>query len=331
MTTNNSAQQINLLSTNIYQAYCVFYNESNHFNMAGQIDSGLRAALYFSRAASALTAARAPSSGVQSRLQIAATQLGQIVNMMQAGSSSVADSGYSSHAVSVSPTPVIGIGDIRSSASLAPAISLGSLATILGDPAVSPLAAQTSQATLVADGSLPYELSGVSVTIAGKAAPLISVSPSQVSFYIPTDIATGVIEFIVTSQDGHVSRGTANVAPAVAVPAIFTANGNGTGAGLVLNAKTFAQGSFDVSDQTNFGTDKRTRLMVMATGISSGAVNSNPANDIRVGSSTIPNLAESVAVQARLRDGRTFSVARRVCGAGRQFPRSGTGQRPAGP
>jgi uncharacterized protein (TIGR03437 family) len=239
--------------------------------------------------------------------------------MMQA-SSSVAAFSESAHAASVAPAPVIGIGDIRSSASLAPAISPGSLGTILGNPAVSPLAAQTGSATLAANGSLPYELSGVSVTIAGKAAPLLSVSPSQVSFYIPANINTGVIEFLVTSQDGHVSQGTAYVAPAVAVPAIFTANGNGTGAGLVLNAATYEQGSFNVTAPMNLGTDKRTRLMVMATGISSGAVNSNTANDMRVGSTTILNLAESVSVQARTRDGRTFSLPVEYAGSANSFP-----------
>lgn len=320
MTPNNSEQQINLLSTNIHQTYSVFYNESGRFATASQIDSGLRAALYFSRAAAALTAANSSSSGVQSRLQIAAAQLGQVVNMMQSGSSVVADSGYSSHAASVAPAPVIGVGDIRSSASLVPAISPGSLGTILGNPAVSPLAAQASKATLLADGSLPYELSGVSVTISGRAAPIISVSPSQVSFYIPSNISTGVIEFLVTSQDGHVSQGTTYVAPSAAVPAIFTANGIGTGSALVLNATTYERGSFAVSVPTNLGTDKRTRLMVMTTGITGGAVNSNTANDIRVGSSTILNLAESVTVQARTRNGQTFSLPVEYAGQSGSFP-----------
>ncbi|HEX8922695.1 MAG TPA: hypothetical protein VF766_14565, partial [Pyrinomonadaceae bacterium] len=272
-------------------------------------------------AAAALTAARAPSSGIQSRLQIAAAQLGQVKNMMQAGGSSVSMQTESAHASSaVMTSPVIGVGDIRSSASFAPAISPGSLATILGNPTVSPLAEQTDKATQAADGSLPYVLRGVSVTIAGKAAPLISISPSQVSFYIPANITTGVIEFLVTSENGSVSQGTAYVAPATAVPAIFTANGNGTGAGLVLNAATYEAGSFSVSNPGNLGTDKRTRLMVMATGISSGAVNSNAANDLRIGSAVQVNLSESVKVEAHLRDGRTFSLPVEFAGAAGTFP-----------
>jgi uncharacterized protein (TIGR03437 family) len=321
VTTNNSAQQIELLATSIQQAHSAFYNESARFASPGQIDSGLRAALYFSRAAAALTAAQAPASGVRSRLQIAAAQLGQVKNLMQSGSNAVAQ-GESAHASSalVSGSPVIGVGDIRSSASFAPAVSPGSLATILGNPSVSPLADQTAKAAQAADGSLPYELMGVSVTIAGKAAPLISISPSQVSFYIPANIATGVIEFLVTTENGSVSQGTAYVAPAAAVPAIFTANGNGTGAALVLNAATYEQGSFNVTAPRNMGTDKRTRLMIMATGLKGGAVNSNAANDLRLGSATLVNLSESVRVEAHLRDGRTFSLPVEFAGAAGTFP-----------
>ena len=217
-------------------------------------------------------------------------------------------------------TAVIGVGDIRSSASLAPAVSPGSLATVLGDSAVSPLAAKTANAARGADGSLPYELTGVSVTVAGRAAPVIAVSPSRVSFYIPADVATGDIEFLVTSQDGLVSRGTAHVAPATAVPAIFTADGSGAGAGLVLNTATNQRGSFDVTTWANFGTDKRTRLKIMATGISAGAVNSSAANDVRIGPVTLVNLAESVQVEARTGDGRTFRLAVEYAGLSGSFP-----------
>jgi uncharacterized protein (TIGR03437 family) len=58
----------------------------------------------------------------------------------------------------------------------------------------------------------------------------------------------------------------------------------------------------------------------MATGITSGALNSNTANDVRVGSSTILNLSESVRVEAHLRDGRTFSLPVEFAGATGRFP-----------
>ena len=320
MATNRSAGQINELATSIQQAHSAFYNESSRFASPKQIDDGLRAALYFTRAAAALMVAQSKESGIRNRLQIAASQLERVKSLMQS-QTSLALQGDTAHASSVmAGSTVVGEGDIRSSASLAPVISPGSLALILGNPSISPLAEQTAQVTQAADGSLPYELTGVSVTIGGKAAPVISVSPTQVGFYVPTDIATGVIEFLVTSQDGLVSRGSTYVTPATAVPAIFTANGNGTGAGVILNATTHEQGSFNVTSQSNLGTDKRTRLMIMATGISSGAVNSNTANDLRVGFGTLVNLSESVRVEARTRFGQTFSLPVEFAGAAGAFP-----------
>jgi uncharacterized protein (TIGR03437 family) len=240
--------------------------------------------------------------------------------MQQQGSSSLTF-GETAHALNATAAPVIGTGDIRSSASFAPAISPGSLGTILGNPDISPLSSKTSQAQQAADGSLPYELAGVSVTIGGRAAQLVSVSPSQVNFYIPTDVATGPVEFLITTQDGYVSQGTTHIFPSAAVPAIFTTNGVGTGAGMVLNAMTQArEGGFDVTTQANLGADKQTRLMIMATGIRAGAQNKNTANDIRSGNSTLINFAESVTVEAHTRNGRTYILPVEYAGASGLLP-----------
>lgn len=46
--------------------------------------------------------------------------------------------------------------------------------------------------------------------------------------------------------------------------------------------------------------------MIFADGVVGNAINSDPTNDVIVGSSIIPNLAESVAIEARAQDGRTF-------------------------
>jgi uncharacterized protein (TIGR03437 family) len=60
--------------------------------------------------------------------------------------------------------------------------------------------------------------------------------------------------------------------------------------------------------------------MIMATGISSGAVNSNAANDLRIGFGTLVNLCESVRVEARTRFGQTFSLPVEFAGAASTFP-----------
>lgn len=314
---SSSSQQINPLSTSIQQAYGVFYREATSFASASQIDSGLRAALYFSRAAAALSAAQLSAPGVRYRLQIAALQLNRVNTLMGGGSSS-ASASDAAHASSPMTQPIIGPADIRSSASLAPVVTSGSLGIILGDATISPLATQTSSAAQSANGSFPYELSGVSVTIGGKAAQLIAVSPTQVNFYIPTGLPSGVVELLVTSQDGYVSQGTTFLY-AVA-PSVFTASGDGTGAGAVLNANTLAGGTFDVTTAANLGTDKRTRLMFFATGISSGAANTNTANDITTGSGTIINVAESVTVEARRSNGSTTLLPVEYAGTRGNFP-----------
>jgi uncharacterized protein (TIGR03437 family) len=59
----------------------------------------------------------------------------------------------------------------------------------------------------------------------------------------------------------------------------------------------------------NFGPDKRTRLQLMATGISGGGIlNANANNDVRLDNRVIENFAESLTVEARLPDGRVFAL-----------------------
>lgn len=314
-TANSSNAQIATLMTSIEQAYTAFAAESGSFTAAEEMDRGLRAALYFSRAAAALSVEQLSSVGVQNRLQIAAAQLGQVKNLMlTAGGTSSSTTTSSNHA-SVITAPVIGSADTRSSASFAPTLSALSLGSILGDATLSPLAMQTSFATPSASGLFPYELAGVSVTIGGKAAQLLAVSPSKVNFLVPFGLTSGTAEVIVTSDAGYVSRGTAPIA--TLAPALFAISETGAGAGIVLNAATGQQGSFADVTPENLGVDKRTRLMIMATGISGGGIpNTNASNDIHMGSSVLENFAEAVTVEARLQDGRVFLLP--VEFAGRQ-------------
>lgn len=309
-----TADVVQLAST-IQGAYSAFYRESHSFSSATQIDGNLRSAFYFARAAAALSAAHAPFAGVQNRLRIATTQLGQASSLMQAANSNFSDS---AHAASIVSVPVIGTADIRSTASLAPAVSVGSLGLILGDSSVSPLSTQTVRATQGADGTFPYELSGVSVTIDGKAAQVTAVSPSQVNFYIPPDVSTGSVDILVTSEDGRVSQGSTSMSPVA--PALFTKGGAGSGAAVAINAVTSAQGSFDVVTQPTFGTDKRTRVILFATGISNGASNTNSTNDIRVDQGMITNVSESVSVEAHTSDGRTLTLPVEFAGKQNTLP-----------
>jgi uncharacterized protein (TIGR03437 family) len=316
--TSYSATETAQLAANIEQAYSAFQAEAARFVSAEQIDVSLRAAYYFTSAATALINAGAPAASVQNRLQIAEVRLAQAASLMQQQQTNA----VLAHALDATAMPVIGPADIRSAGSLAPTVSAGSLGLVFGDTSISPLASDTAAATQAADGSFPYELSGVSVTVGGFAAQVIAVSPSQVNFYIPADVPAGAAEVLVTSKDGKVSRGT-TVIPATA-PAIFTKDGSGAGAAVAFNAATYLSGDFDVTTDANFGADKRTRLTFFATGISAGVVNKNLTNDILGPAGTILNLAESVKVEARTKAGATLTLT--VEYAGRQNTMPGLDQ-----
>ncbi|HWT03704.1 MAG TPA: hypothetical protein VN256_25875 [Pyrinomonadaceae bacterium] len=303
-----SAGQINQLATDIQSAYGAFQAEAAKFTSAGEIDVNLRAAYYFASAAAALATAGAPAASIQDRLLIAAERLGRANSVMQQNAA------FASLAHASSVVPVIGTTDLRSQASLATSISAGSLGLIRGDATVSPLAPGTETAAQAADGSFPYELSGVSVTVGGRAAQVISVSPGEVRFYLPADVPAGTAELLVTSNDGKVSQGTAAIS-AVA-PAIFTKAGTGAGAAVAFNAATYLSGDFDVATEANFGADKRTRLMLFSTGTGTNVANSNLNNDPLLGVVRILNLAESVQVEARTVGGQTLLLP--VEYAGRQ-------------
>lgn len=66
---------------------------------------------------------------------------------------------------------------------------------------------------------LPASLNGTSVTIGGKAAPLLYISPNQINAQVPLDVPTGSQPVVVKSTVG---AGTSfNVTVAATAPAIF--------------------------------------------------------------------------------------------------------------
>lgn len=303
-----SESQIVVLQADIERAYNAFVGESSRFAAADRIERGLLTSLYFARASVALSGTQVPVLSVRTRLAIIVQRLRQVRDLMQSPGAGGAPSEPGGGAGTAAES-LIGIADTRSGASFAPRVAPSSMGVILGDPNLAPLAAQAVSAPAqIAGSALPYELAGASVTVGGHAAALYYVSPSRVSFYVPQEIVEGEAEVIVTSQDGYVSRGTITVG-AVA-PGLFTASGSGSGDALAMNASTYLAGAFDVLTQKALGNDKRTRLMLFTTGIAGGgAANFDPSNDVRTaGGMEIRNYAESVTVEARAADGRTFHL-----------------------
>jgi uncharacterized protein (TIGR03437 family) len=101
---------------------------------------------------------------------------------------------------SESTLPVVSDRGVVNAASLQPVISPGSLISIL----VTNLAVNTRASS---GGELPTQLDGVSVSVNGKAAPLLLVSPSQIKALAPDDDTLGDVSVTVANANGT-SAGT---------------------------------------------------------------------------------------------------------------------------
>jgi uncharacterized protein (TIGR03437 family) len=199
---------------------------------------------------------------------------------------------------------------LTSATSIAPS----SIAAIGGYSNVQPMSTQTVFATITANGTLPYEVGGLSVTVGGVAAPVIYVSPWGIKFYVPAEIQPGTTEVIVTSQDGYVCQGFVSVEKNGS--RIMTMSEDENDAAIVANSQTITTTNLSVDSPQNLGSDKRTRLSLFATGISGSVSNTDITNDINLGGGVVrPNFAESVTVEARLADGRVYSLPVEFAGA----------------
>jgi hypothetical protein len=90
---------------------------------------------------------------------------------------------------------------------------------------------------------------------------------------------------------------------------LATLTGESNGTLLALNnARLNAPSSFAVTSPENPGDDKWTRIMIFAEGVVGLAQNTDPTNDIVVEGVTVPNLAESVVVEARTQNGQVYNL-----------------------
>ena len=138
------------------------------------------------------------------------------------------------------------------------AIATNSIAAAFGTS----LANTTQQSMPQADGKFPKNVAGTTVTVNGRAAQILFVSPDRVYFVVPpeTEIRTSTV--IVTNADGFQSSGSIAILPSG--PGIFTKSGDGLGEGVNLNADTLTEGPFDP-------TGGNLRLLIFATGVRNAA------------------------------------------------------------
>jgi uncharacterized protein (TIGR03437 family) len=174
---------------------------------------------------------------------------------------------------------------------------------------ITPFGTQTASAS----GTPQYELGDLTVTVNGRAAALLMVSPTQINFTVPSGTTGGLADILVTSREGYITHGTAAVTGLN--PTIFGQTGDASGLGTILNAVGFQSGIFPVTGTGLLQPDSRTRITILASGISTGAVNRTTANDVLLGNGqTIANLAESVAVELRTSDNKVYLFAPEFAG-----------------
>jgi uncharacterized protein (TIGR03437 family) len=121
-----------------------------------------------------------------------------------------------------------GLGEsivVTSAAAPVSVVAPDSLGSIFGPN----LASATEQATLL---PLPLSLGGLTLTVKDSAgataiAPLLYVSPSQINFLMPSNLAVGIASFTITG--GARSPLTAIGAVGQVAPALFSLSGNGSG------------------------------------------------------------------------------------------------------
>src|SRR5271165_5808 len=125
-------------------------------------------------------------------------------------------------------TPIVASGGVVNAASFAPnaPIPPGALITIFG----SNLANQQSSASVL---PLPSELGTTSVTIDGANVPLLYAGGGQVNGVVPFALQQNVTHLLVVTRDNAISV-PEPVTISSAEPAVFTADGSGTGQGVVL-------------------------------------------------------------------------------------------------
>jgi uncharacterized protein (TIGR03437 family) len=131
-------------------------------------------------------------------------------------------------------------------------------------------------------GPSPTTVDGATVSITDSKgnitkAPLIFVSPSQVTFQVPASVAAGLASVTVASSGS--SQTASNVVIAPVAPAVFTVNGNGLVAAYAVRVSSSgtqtvepayavnAQGSFSAAPINMGAATDQVYLAIYATGV----------------------------------------------------------------
>jgi trimeric autotransporter adhesin len=125
----------------------------------------------------------------------------------------ISDTGNDVIRVLTAVTPTLNSGGILNAASYTAQVSPGALATLFGSNFVG--SGQSGTASV----PLPSSFAGVSVSVNGKAAPVLFVSTDQINFQIPWETATG--SATVTVSSSGVQTAAVKVTVLAAAPGLF--------------------------------------------------------------------------------------------------------------
>ena len=293
------SNQLQSLESQIDQAYDDFNIERNMFKAARDIDRYLFAASALAKASVGLANQQVKNSAVNDRIKKIISYLSFCDDLM---TSDTISSATLSDAVKVNASAALSIGQPQTTQFGSTNTSV--LPNVMADiTAVSanPFSTQTASVN-----GMAYEVGNVSVTFGGVEAPIISVSPTEVVFVVPDGMPSGVTDVVVSSREGFIHYGLANVSGSN--PTILGVRGDTSTRAAALDSFGLS-GRFNLTSPVSWlGADSRTRLTIVATGVMSGLVNSDLSNDVWSNSKLLENLAESVTVEARLSDGRVFNL-----------------------
>lgn len=120
---------------------------------------------------------------------------------------------------------------------------------------------------------LPLEMAGTTLAINGIRAQLLFVSPTQINFVVPSNVALGTANLIVTNPAGGISFGTVKIA--TSAPGLFTNDATGKGdaaATATPDGIMYQAAPFDV-----LVNDRPNNLVLYGTGLRRG-VSAQPNN-----------------------------------------------------
>jgi len=295
-----SAADFDALISDIQQAYLDFNAERAMFTSAKGIDDYLFASMFLIRSGASLSKLASQNDAIKDRMNKLDAYLAFCDDLMTNGAISQASIDEANQVnakvglAMTQPNTVASTGDL---------LMPDGVGMILGSSST-PFTNLTMNAP---NNGHSFELGNVSVTIKGRAAEVLSVSPSNVTFKVPNDLTGGLADIIVTSRGGFISFSTANVFGLN--PTIFM-NSENSGAGVFLNALNVQSGTFSTTTPGQLiGLDTRTRVSFFATGVTSALVNTDIGNDVLLANGQrLPNLAESVKVEARTSSGATVML-----------------------